>query len=79
MIIIYPIKRVYIDEYDHRYLYPKNFIDEYDVKRGDFVPDTIGYKTLYFFQAEYYLNSEAGYMLVSLKRKNEESRHSENA
>lgn len=37
--IIAPIKRYYIDEYDHRYLYPITFIDAYDVERGDFTPD----------------------------------------
>ncbi len=36
------------------------YIDEYDVERGDFIPNTIGDKALYFF--------EAGYMLVSLKK-----------
>ena len=70
--IIYPIKRAYIDEYDHRYLYPKNFIDDYDVERGDFIPDTIGDKALYYFEAEYYLNNEAGYILVSPKKENGE-------
>lgn len=70
--IIYPIKRAYIDEYDHRYLYPSTFIDDYDVEHGDFIPDTIGDKVLYFFEAEYYLKNEAGYMLVSPKKENEE-------
>lgn len=70
--IIYPIKRFYIDEYDHRYLYPTNFIDDYDVKRGDYIPDTIGDKALYFFEAEYYLNNEAEYILVSPKKENGE-------
>lgn len=70
--IIYPIKRVYIDEYTHRYLYPKNFIDDYDVKRGDFIPDTIGNKALYYFEVEYYLDNETGYLLVTPKKENEE-------
>lgn len=71
--IIYPIKRAYGDEYNHRYLYPANFIDDYDVERGDFIPDTIGDKALYFFEAEYYLNNESGYMLVSPKTENGET------
>lgn len=70
--IIYPIKRDYMDEYSNRYFYPSNFIDDYDVKRGDFIPDTIGDKVLYFFEAEYYLNNEAGYILVSPKKENVE-------
>ena len=70
--IIYPIKRDYMDEYSKRYFYPANFIDEYDLERGDFIPDTIGDKALYFFEAEYYLNNEAEYMLVSPKKENGE-------
>lgn len=70
--IIYPIKRDYMDEYSNRYFYPANFIDDYDVERGDFIPDTIGDKALYFFEADYYLNNKAGYILVSPKQENGE-------
>lgn len=70
--IIYPIKRAYADEYSHRYFYPRNFIDDYDVKRGDFIPDTIGDKVLYYFEAEYYVDNETDYLLVSPKKENGE-------
>ena len=69
--IIAPIKRYYIDEYDHRYLYPITFIDAYDVERGDFTTDAID-NTLYYFEAEYYLNDEEDYLLVSPEIENGE-------
>lgn len=70
--IIYPIKRAYIDEYDHRYLYPPNFIDDYDVERGDFIPDTIGDEALYYFEVEYCLDNKTDYLLVSPKKEDGE-------
>lgn len=43
------------------------------MEREDFIPDTIGDKALYYFEAEYYLNHEAGYILVSPKKENGET------
>lgn len=42
------------------------------MERGDFIPDTIGDEALYFFEAEYYLNNETGYILVSPKKEDGE-------
>ena len=66
--IIAPVKRVYANEYDHRYLYPLNCIDEYDVERGDYIPDTVGDQTLYSWEVDYYLENEKDYFLIACQR-----------
>ena len=70
--IISPVKRVYVDEYDHRYIYPINCIDEYDVKKGDYISDTVGEQSLYSWEVDYYLENEMDYFLIAGQRENDE-------
>lgn len=72
--IIYPITRGYVDEFDHRYIYPISFVDNYDVERGDYPLDIEKNKPeqLSFFEVEYYLNYENGYLLVAPKKEDGE-------
>lgn len=66
--IIAPVKRKYADEYTHRYIYPITCIDEYDVEKGDYIPDIISSQALYSWEVDYYLNNEKDYYLVTPKR-----------
>lgn len=70
--IISPVKRVYVDEYDHRYIYPINCIDEYDVKKGDYISDTVGEQSLYSWEVDYYLENEKNYYLIACQRESDE-------
>ncbi len=68
--IIAPIKREYslgnrIEyKYDYRLFYPKDYIDEYDVKKGNFIPNTVGQQILQWFETDYLLETEENYYII---------------